>query len=164
MENSRINDYIFKDGDFVYYPNFGVGVFQVRFRDADNYPVVLEAMNETEYFTEYGRLYHEHEFPSIWLATPENREKLTVFYGSEFDAAPDPIEAKLPHLCIVADEEGAFEGISALRHVGRAGTALRVIAEVMSEDSKYVTEGGVRYKFAKLCKLHTDGTIEFVEY
>lgn len=97
----------FKDGDFVYIPRYSTDVFIVHLRGHDfNFPFSAKSLKESEVETTFlfdGRHFVGDKLPSVFLATEENRKKLSDLYGVEFDVIPklEALKGKLKQTNLV---------------------------------------------------------------
>lgn len=74
----------FKEGDKVYYPNFGTSVFTLSKSYSDSYPLRITVKDDNETFSINGQRYFNSNLPAIFEATEENRELLSKLYGQNF--------------------------------------------------------------------------------
>lgn len=78
----------FKDGDLVYCPKIGVGVYILERSDVEYglpYELKIDTDGFMETFTKGGSFYIRATFPALFKASEKNRKLLSKLYGVEFD-------------------------------------------------------------------------------
>jgi len=84
------NTMVFKEGDNVYCPMLGRGIYKLSGVPDETYPVCIRIEERgvlTVYFSEGGLWNSElpQSVPSLYHATLENKQLLDSFFGVEFD-------------------------------------------------------------------------------
>lgn len=82
-----------KLGDIVYMPTVSNDCLEVRcnYANKDALFVRIGEFNHEYYFNRLGVLYGGVR-PSVYLATPENKAKLEVFYGIQLEDIPSELD------------------------------------------------------------------------
>ena len=98
----------FKAGDKVYFPFIDGQIYTLKAHDGKSYPLIIKSDSFVKSFTLRGYQYADNQLPSIFHATPENRELLCKLYGFEFEAPP---KRKEPREIIRAMLKAGYDGV-----------------------------------------------------
>lgn len=95
----------FKEGDEVYSPYVGNGLYRLVPHVSDTYPLKINYGVNFGTFTKRGLRSASDNLPAIFLATEENRLALETLYGVSFEPLPLKGSAKVRQL--LKDNEGS---------------------------------------------------------
>ena len=164
-EHNKLNE--FKAGDLVYCPTVSTNILRVyQFQEDTTHLYIIRDLDgdAKAAITQHGQLYNAHHAPSVFHATPENKEKLESLYGKQFEVPKRILNGSelckyllksKPHvLCFVSDAND---------NSARIGRTVEVITSFNEEYKFFVNLTDFGWNFAVPIDLETLEPLEPLE-